>query len=745
MNSRLVPYGANLQALVRCYAGNRLSHETSLATDGSTGAGGAQWRCAMKWTDGPALDLEVRFEVTSGVARSAGVGVAFAFDDWPAENYLLLPAAVYKSNDFVVWATQYPPLWREPSEFRRDMPTTTTALPRLSMESPRLEQTTGDTASPCMGFFAPGRRQGFLVQTTQGSRFGNHGLTVERTPGGGIRLLVTAPCVREWRQGFCRPEPSDDRAADWQAGNSLTLNFRLLLFPAERLQVLFDRYGDLRKALNPSAPREELPFSAAWQLLEEKFNRDNWVEAHGYYKLAPNNHTTFEVADDPLCFLWQLGWCGGGMMTLPMLAQGSEQTRARAWRNLEMIFDKTQAPSGFFRGIGDGARFYGDGFDRPHPHGLHMVRKSGDWLLFALKQFDLLRRQGRAVPVSWEHAIRRLADAFVRLWEQAEDFGQFVDIESGARLIGGSSAGAVVPAGLVRASQYFNEPRYLEVAEAAARRYCENCVLAGLTTGGPGDALSAPDSESCFALIESFVALLEATGEAIWAQAARDTVRQAATWVMAYDYRFPDGSLLAKSGARSTGAVWANVQNKTPAPGICTGSGDALLRLWRATGDELALDLLGEIAHNLPQFISRADRSLSPAMGPGWMCERVNTSDWEGAAGVGGNLFGSSSWVETALMLTTWEIPGLYVQPDRGFHRVFDHIVAEKLAHDGGSLTLRLTNPTALAAQVKVLCEIAADRARPLPLNALFCAPIISIPAGGAVTRVFHATTARTT
>jgi hypothetical protein len=312
-----------------------------------------------------------------------------------------------------------------------------------------------------------------------------------------------------------------------------------------------------------------------------------------------------------------------------------------------------------------------------------------------------------------------------------------VDAETGNLLIGGSTAGAVVPGGLVRASQYFNEPRYLKVAEAAARRYYEKCVLAGLTTGGPGDALSAPDSESCFALIESFVALLEVTGDAFWKQAARDTVRQAATWVMAYDYRFPDGSSLARSCARSTGAVWANVQNKTPAPGICTSSGDALLRLWRATGDVLALDLLREIAHSLPQFISRADRQLSPAMSPGWMCERVNTSDWEGAAGVGGNLFGSSSWVETALMLTTWEIPGLYVQPDRGFHRVFDHILAEEAEHTGNSLTLRLTNPTAFDAAVKVLCENATACAQPLPLNALHHAAVIRVPAGTTVTRTF--------
>ncbi len=736
MKNICIQYGCRIEPVVRGYDGNTLKSEKAVR-DGGLEWGGATWECrteSMPVAGREGLvDLEVSFRVTGGSAESAGVGVAFEFGEWALENYILLPSAVYNGNDFAVWDTKYPPLWREPAQFRLDMPTTITPSPRLSADSARIEQSTGDTAAPCMGFYSPGRSQGFLVQSTQGTRYGNNGLTVDSSPDrSSTRFLVTAPCVRQFRQDHCKALPSEDRGVAWKTGDSLVLKFRLCFFEAPKLQVLFDRFAEIRKDLNPSVRQESLPYSAAWKIVEEKYNRDNWVEEHGHYKLAPNAHTTFEVAENPICFLWQLGWVGGGMMTLPMLAQGGELTRSRAWRNLKMIFERTQAPSGFFYGIGDGVKFYGDGFDRPSPHNIHLIRKNSDWLLFAIKHFDLFQKQGREIPGEWVAAIRKLADAFVKLWERYGQFGQYIDIETGAILVGASAAGAGIPAGLVAASRYYGVPEYLKVAEASARGYVEGTLARGLTTGGPGEILSAPDSESAFALLESLVSLLESTGNLYWAKAAHDMVRQCATWVVSYDYQFPKGSSFEKSGARTTGAVWANIQNKHGAPGICTLSGDSLFRLWRATGDPLALDLIRDTAHGITQYLSREDRPLSDSMKPGWMCERVNLSDWETAKGVGSNLFGSCSWAETAMMLTILEIPGLYVQPDTGFFCAFDNITAEKVSHKDGVLTLRLANPTKHDAEVKLFCETAGEaKKRPLGLNMLQGCRTVSVPAGG--------------
>ena len=103
-------------------------------------------------------------------------------------------------------------------------------------------------------------------------------------------------------------------------------------------------------------------------------------------------------------------------------------------------------------------------------------------------------------------------------------------------------------------------------------------------------------------------------------------------------------------------------------------------------------------------------------MEPGMICERVNLSDWEGLAQVGGHIFGSSSWPETALLLTAAEIPGMYVRRDTGRVVVFDHVEA-KLETSGGKQKILIHNPTSFDAQINLLVENGADLERPLGIN----------------------------
>jgi hypothetical protein len=155
------------------------------------------------------------------------------------------------------------------------------------------------------------------------------------------------------------------------------------------------------------------------------------------------------------------------------------------------------------------------------------------------------------------------------------------------------------------------------------------------------------------------------------------------------------------------------VQNKHSAPGICTLSGDALFKLYRYTGNKLYLEQIQETAHNLTQYLSRADRPVGDpqVMKPGYMCERVNFSDWEGVHNIGGSLFGSC-WCEVSLLLTAVEIPGIYVQPDTGVLCVFDHVDAEIVRADGDTAVLRCTNPTKFDADVRVFAERSSSMAR---------------------------------
>jgi len=249
--------------------------------------------------------------------------------------------------------------------------------------------------------------------------------------------------------------------------------------------------------------------------------------------------------------------------------------------------------------------------------------------------------------------------------------------------------------------------------------------------------LQAPDSESSYALIESFIVLYEMTGKDEWLLAAREQAAQFATWIVSYDYRFPEKSTFGRLGMRATGTCWANGQNRHSTPGICTGSGDALLRLYRATGQVVYLELLRDIAQTSPQYLSRADRPLQAMdhgklidQKPGWIMERVQMSDWETPYLPIGELYhSSSSWCEAALMLSSTEIPGLYVQPDTGFAWTFDHIDAQVLTHSGDTVTVRLTNRTPFPARVHTLVESSTDTHRPLGFTAIAECPMIELAA----------------
>ena len=135
---------------------------------------------------------------------------------------------------------------------------------------------------------------------------------------------------------------------------------------------------------------------------------------------------------------------------------------------------------------------------------------------------------------------------------------------------------------------------------------------------------------------------------------------QCASWVVPYNYRFPETSEFGRLDMKTVGSVFANVQNKHSAPGICTLSGNSLIRLYQFTNDPLYLELLEDIAQTIGQYMSTGQRPVFSwsdppvAMPEGFINERVNMSDWEGFDKVGG-VFGGSCWSETANLLTIAE------------------------------------------------------------------------------------------
>jgi hypothetical protein len=696
----LADLSGEIRPTIRSFAGGKVTQLALEPCDGATvtDGTGAQWTLSVDSkpiADRPdAHDYRFTWALAKGTANSVVMAVEFPFSNWSADNFVFVPAAVYDGNRFDIKSMGYPPYWYNKAEWKLDMPTTMTGNnPSLGKGNGpgQIDINTGNASVPLMAFQSPAKKLGWIVLTAQGNQQGNYCFDINENAGrSAAKFSITTAAP-----------------ANFKAGDSVTIPCRVYAFQAAQRTDLLRRFSEVRKDLNPHVRTEELPFSEAWRLLDNRYQKSLWDERIGMYCLTPpGTGSTWN-------FIWQLGWCGGGQVTLPLMMQGDDQTRQRALRNLDVIFTKSQTKSGFFNAYGNGEQFASFGFGSAFKYHECLTRSQGDWLYMAQRQFQWIESTGGTVPPHWKSGLQKQADAFVQLWEKRGQFGQFVDVETGDLCIGGSTSGAIAAGGLALASQTYKDPKYLAVAQAVARKYYHDFVQLGYTTGGPGEILSAPDSESAFGLFEAFMALHEVTGSDEWLHDASDLLAICASWTVGYDYRFPPNSAMGRINAHSCGAVWASVANKHGAPGICTWSGDSLLKYYRATGDTRGLELLTDIAHGITQYISREDRKVGN-MPPGGLCERVNLSNWEGWDKVGGNIFGSCSWVETAALLTVTQLPGLYVQPDTGTFAAFDNIHVEKLSHAHGVIKLRLTNPTQFPADVKLLVESSHAALQPL-------------------------------
>lgn len=720
--------GVRLRAHARGYEGSQCTEKASWDAgpgDGSLSMRNADWKVTLAESVSPmgGLELNLRFQLVSGAVANAAVGVELEVSQWSREHYLFMPAAVYRGNRFRVLGNYRSPLPEtgpNPAEIF-----ISSQIPRLNIDpgESRIQLWTSDLSTPAVGFWSPLEKAGMFLLTDDRTGLGLSGITVEENADRSIaRIRLMAPGVREQLQSSGRP--SIDRGANWKVGDSVELRMVLHIFDSAGVQGLFDRFFDCRNEIRPEPQRrEEIPFSSVWRTQEDKYNRQNWVEKYGYYSVGMRECSSQD---------WQTAWVGGLNTTYALLAEGDDVTRGRAERNLDFVFDGGVTQSGFLRGG------FHEGKWSDSNRSYH--RYNADGLYFLMKDLELLTvtRGAEAVASTWRRRTRELAEAFSRMWERYGQLGHYASVHRDELLIGGTCAASTAMGGLALASRYFNEPAFLNAAIEAGRYYHEKYVLHGLTNAGPGDILQAPDSESCFGLLESFITLHDVTGDAHWLHAAGDVARQCATWVTNYDFEFPAHSTFGKLGMLTNGTVWANVQNKHAAPGICTLSGLSLLKLFRAGGDARYLELIRDIAHAIPQYMSRADRPITdrrpgqpwPVMPPGWINERVNMSDWEVRGepnheiGVG-EIFGGSTWSEPAMMLTHAELPGIYHQPDTRVLAVLDHV--EAMA-DGGEL--RVKNPTKFPARVKLLIETSDQAKRPLGVLAMRDCATVALEAG---------------
>jgi hypothetical protein len=679
-------------------------------------------------TENPmATDYSVKFICKKGSLKKASVSIDITDQSWSEKNYVLFPAAVYNGNRFAWRRLRYSPKLHDIKDIGPDKPMIVNDIPKLSENGgvSRIQERSGSMSTPAIGYFSDSLQKSVWVLTKQGNQLGDYGMGIEesRNRKKGI-ITITSPVVREqFNYTICNARnPSWDIPKDFKVGDTIVIQFRIYQFNANHLQELFDQFCNIRKDViaEPASPNT-LSYSTCLQTLTNKYNQQNFVESHGYYAIGMRENFLQD---------WQIGWTGGMITTLPLLFTEDSLTRKNVIRNFDWLFPNGISPSGFYWDAGQkGTEWFGGDIRNAHTKNWHLIRKSGDAVWYIVKQFMLMEKMGLPVKEQWKNGNKLVCDAFVRLWNKNHQLGQFVDSQTGEIIVGGSSSGAIVPAALCIAAQYYQNPVYLKTAIEIGSYLNKNFTQIGISCGGPGDALQSPDSESSEALVESYVSLYEATADKAWLDIAEHAAKQFATWVVSYNYKYAESTAFAKAGINTIGGVYANTQNKHSAPGICTGSGIGLFKLYRYTGNPFYRDLLKDIAHNIPQYLPHPKKPLGNAPF-GWVSERVNMTDWEGPQSIG-YILPISTWAESSLMLTTVEIPGIYVNPDKGSFTVFDNLSARKMNETEKEWTLELSNTTPVDATVAIMEENANATNKILGENALFGIKKVFIKSGG--------------
>ncbi|SDS34712.1 hypothetical protein SAMN05216490_0989 [Mucilaginibacter mallensis] len=674
-----------------------------------------------------ARDITANIVLTHGEASSTAIGVSFNFGNWNRDNYVMVPASIYNGNRYHSIGDGYAPVYTKDMYYNPKVPLTISNNPRLAIEKGKasvIELQTSNAATPAMCFFSPAKKEGFIILTDQQSKWGNNGMTIaENAAQDSCTFSISAPAVRKLAPGFGDFHPSGDKAPDWKEGDELALKFRIYVFAAKDIPDLLTRFMGVRKAFTgPNHPRNILPMSELTRLATNICSNNFVTVPAGSYYLPENNKD------------FQLGWVSGMMNSYPMLALNNAKERQRVAAELDFVVNKLQGKSGYFYGgiTADGElRLDKMSPDFSEPQA--MVRKNADALLWLMKHMMLFKAQGygNMIKPEWENAAKRLAAAFAHTWKEHGEFGQYIAPETGEIAVYNSTAGAIATAGLAIASDYFKQSEWLQIAKESANfYYSRDVVKQGLTGGDCGDISMDANSESAFGFMESLMALYNYTGDKSWLDKAKVEAALCSTWALSYDPVFPANSQIGKLQCHMAGAVWASIQNKHAAPGICCASGDYLFKLFRATGDVKYADLIRDIQHAQAEAVNIPPGHITTNNLVGSTMERIQPSDAEGKGSVGNFINTRNSWTETDGMLMALELPGIYVQTDKKEITVFDHVEAKLISDKGKQMLIEVKNPTSFDADVAVFAEKAAQAQKPLGYTAFVKWPKFAIKAG---------------
>ena len=707
---REVPF----QTQILTYEGNKVAGTFPFEGGSLQSDEAGAWTVDVSKTkvDAIATDYTLSFKMKDGEIASGGAAVQFEFDNWCTQNYIFAPSHLYNGNRFRIFPIGYTPFLHNKEDRPLNIPVTTTNVPHLNRDGSDsyVDFKTNSCSTPLTGFYDYTAKRGFFILTEQDTVLGNEAFFISEYPSEGrLTIRLSAPGVREHRYVMCHSDfPSNDEGIALRKGDEIKMHFRVYDFDCEDLPAYFDKFLTIRKDLSGQNEYRNLePFSSI----------DSTVLAHNFRTKWYEDENVGYICNKP-DYPWpvghlQLGWNGAPVYSLMQLARPELQPDyAEILRRVSRTFDSItmmQGESGIFYGMMRHGKLSGDNFEAAQKEpDVAMIRRTTITVYYGLQCLDMLRLQGHGdmIKPEWESMLRKAATGLCRLFDRYGEFGQFVHADTGEIHTPNSTASALAMGALAYASRYFDNPEFLEYAVKSGDYYYENHLAKGYVGGGPGEILQAPDSESSGEITASYTALYEITRDAKWLKYARDAAAFLSSWVVSYDYQFPSDSNFGEHGIKATGSVWASVQNEHSAPGLYVMSSDFLLKLYRATGDSRYIELCRDMSHNVAQYVNTEGNRLQSEGGFGYASERVNLGDWEGNEGIGNIPQNDSNlaW-ENVAMINTTEVPGIYVQPDKGTLTVFDHVDARIVSSDADNVTLEITNPTYRPGDVTVLAE----------------------------------------
>lgn len=656
----------------------------------------------------------------TGSLNKASLSIGLSLDQWNKDNFICAPGAAYDANRFERYRTIYAP-FLPADKWRKDIPIITALIPGFDTDKDqsKLDLLLGEITSPMVGIWLKKQKRSIWIQVEGGSQSEHYGFSLEEDLEKkilNIEILNTMVRQNVSHHG-ASALPSWDTGTKLKQGDQFCMAMTVHSENCNSISEFYSHFSRIIKqqAASPALIKKNLPLSTAWGLIENQFNQKKWCDQYGYY------HSGF-IPPFMQADAWNAGWTGGLALSYALLNNGNEVSQQRALRNLEFFFkDGGQSEQGIFYASSDGENWGGDNYwvtDGIGDNDWIHVRRCGDYLYFIIKHFELLlaQGQGHAILPDWLEKTKLCADALCRVWKANQHFGQYIDPHTLNIKIGNSDAGNIIPAALVKCAAYFNKPEYFEIAAEAATFYYQDFCQKGFTAGAPLEVLCAPDCESAINLLESLVVLYEYSSDKNWLTQAQSYVNYVRSWFYTYNVKLPENSIYGQLGIQTTGACYANSQNRCGVPNICTLSGDVFWKLYRYSGDESVMQLIQECVHNTHQYISRDDHKITSMAGDtlsaGTIHECIQTGDWAGPTGEIPYQF-ATSWAEVAHLLSIAELPGIYLDSDKGKVFTLDHLDVELNAINTTAAALTVTNNTQYNCSTLLYIESQRDKQQP--------------------------------